>query len=512
MAYEVIEERFMRDEADVGGTLGESITDAFGEYWGNLDVTAGNKVIRINIANKIDAMGGNSALIGALFIDDTEVNDALASTMENGAWAGSYPGGNGILGDVIYGAGTQLLNTDTIYQFENLTLEPGCIIQPNGAGNRLVILVKDTLDMRGNAKIEWELFDTGSAGVSGSNGIDGTIIGSNGVAGLNGGVGGSTNGGQGGNGGISAAGGGSGGILGSGFGGGSPAKPGGVGGVGSLPGHGGGGGGGGGAGDLGVLGTGGTGGSGAVGSVGGTNGSFGDDGANGSLGALGFNNTIYKYNDVVNISISNGDNGQSGDVGISGGQGSGGAGGAGGQGGGGGTGTGGGGGGGGGQGGAGGQGGGAGGGGDGGSGGYSAKIIYIEAKNFQMNLINGLIINKGIAGIMGGLGGSGGEGIDGGNGGSGGSGGIGGTEAGAPGDGINGGGGGAGGSGGAGGAGGSGGAGAGGNGGFILIKTNNLVSGNVNEYKARFNVDEGVGGDSGVNDGNTGVKKIVEYS
>ncbi len=154
MAFEVIEGKFARDEADVGGTQGESITDAFGEYWGNLNINSGDKIVRIDIANKIDAMGGNSSLIGATFIDDTEMNDALASTMEEGAWAGSYPGGNGILGDVTYGPGTQLLLTDTIYQFNNLTLEAGCIIQQNGVGDRLVILVKDTLDIQGDAKCQ----------------------------------------------------------------------------------------------------------------------------------------------------------------------------------------------------------------------------------------------------------------------------------------------------------------------------------------------------------------------
>ena len=64
MAYEVIEGKFAKDEIAPGGTIGESITEAFGEFWGNLDVTAGNQVIRIDIANKITALGGNAALIG----------------------------------------------------------------------------------------------------------------------------------------------------------------------------------------------------------------------------------------------------------------------------------------------------------------------------------------------------------------------------------------------------------------------------------------------------------------
>lgn len=185
-SHEIQEGKKIYDESD---NPREGITNVFDQYWATLNVQPGELITTVEIKTAIDSLGGDSSQIQpGQRIDDTIINNALASTIQSGEYAGALPGGDGSLDDVVLPAGTHTLNTDQIYQYNNLTLQDGAVIQQSGTGNRLAILVKDTLTLEGSATIEW-YSPPGSNGGNGGTGGERGSDGNDGQAGNSGGSG-----------------------------------------------------------------------------------------------------------------------------------------------------------------------------------------------------------------------------------------------------------------------------------------------------------------------------------
>jgi hypothetical protein len=187
-----------------------AIRDLFDQYWFNINIQPGDLIDDSILEAKL---GFNAFQEGQQRVQEIDVRDAIASTVQG--FADAVPGGNGADGDLVV-SGTTYLQTDRVYQYNNLHVTSTGRIFPTGVGSSLRILVKGTLkvDSGGIIGFDGELGivgANGAAGLSGFGGANGTGRASGGAGGTggSGGVGGSgvSNGGVGGTGGSGGTGG-----------------------------------------------------------------------------------------------------------------------------------------------------------------------------------------------------------------------------------------------------------------------------------------------------------------
>jgi hypothetical protein len=183
MAWEVVEGRFIKDTSL---NTGEGIEEALAEYWIESDLPDKDEILVNDLKTLINSKGGNASLLGDVddLIDDVKVEEALQSTMQSGAWAAYYPGGDGSLGDVVINSNSSL-QTGTIHQFNNLTVD-GVVLSATGDFDQpLIILVKNSLNIINGGKISYDgedgdngapgtPGDPGDAGDAGANGSNGS--------------------------------------------------------------------------------------------------------------------------------------------------------------------------------------------------------------------------------------------------------------------------------------------------------------------------------------------------
>lgn len=185
-----------------------AIRDLFDQYWYDIDVQPGEVIDDSVFEAKL---GVDAFEEGEQVIQEVDVRTAIENSVQG--FADAVPGGNGSDGDLTV-SGTTYLQTDRVYQYNNLHITSTGRIYPTGSGTSLRILVKDTLrvDSGGIIGFDGSSGANGASGAIGGNGSSGAYgtgrtSGGGGGPGGNGGAGGAPNGGAGGLGGIGGRGG-----------------------------------------------------------------------------------------------------------------------------------------------------------------------------------------------------------------------------------------------------------------------------------------------------------------